>query len=158
MIESIDFMCKVWGGQELQKRFDSNQGHSGRSAIARARDSQFDPTKPVPLLRQKRATALGKDTFLPHPVQFTEEGHLGEGLLIALALVGAPEGLRAIAFVHYAITGYNAKGKAARLGLSRPEYFRYLDKLHYWLAGRIFQPDVPLRSLNSAGTRNPANA
>lgn len=150
MIEAIHVMFEVWGGQELVKQHDENQGHPGRSSIARARESQFDPTKPTPLLRQKKRTAFGRDTFLPHPVQFTEEGHTGDGLTVARALIGAPEALQTIAFTHYAVIGFNAKDKAARLGITAPEYWRFIDRLHYWVAARISSPDVSL--LDSAST------
>jgi len=144
VIDAIHEMCQIWGAQELHKRSDTNQGHPGRSSIARARESQFDPTKPTPILRQKKRTAFGRDTFFPRPVQFTEEGHVGDGLTVAHALIGAPEALQSIAFAHYAVIGFNAKEKAARLGITPPDYWRFIDRLHYWIAARIWSPAVSL--------------
>jgi hypothetical protein len=143
-IEAIKQMCDTWGGQELAKRHDTNQGWPGASSVARARDSQFDPTPPMSLLRRRKRTALGRDTFFPHPAQFTEEGHTGDGLVVSRALIGSPEALQTICFVHYAVSGFNAKEKADRLGISRAEYWRHVDRLHYWLAARIYEPEVPL--------------
>lgn len=135
MIESINQMCEVWGAQKLRLQRDTNQGWPGVASIARAHDSQFDPLKGTDPL--KSLTARGRDSFSIQPSQFTEEGHTGQGLEIALALKTAHEGLQTFAFVHYAVMGFDSKAKAVRLNLSRTDYWGYRDKLHYWLWGRL---------------------
>lgn len=141
MIDAIDEMCRVWGAQKSAMLRGENQGWPGESILAKFRDSQYDQ-KSEPVLRQKQLTAKGRQTFTPRPIQFTEEGHTGEGLMVARALADAPEALRAIVFVHYVILApfgqrSPAKYKARVLGLSVAEYWRYLDRAHYWIAARV---------------------
>lgn len=119
MIDAIDEMCKVWGAQKLYI-LNGQQGWTPQSVIVRFREMRDGAGS-----RTERLT------------QFPEEGHLGEGLLIARAMMDAPEALRAIVYVHYVIPRVRSKIKAQTLGLAIPEYWRYLDRAHYWIAARL---------------------
>lgn len=142
MIDAIHEMFQVWGAQQRGIENATDQGWLERSVIAKFRDSQFEPKADTGATR----TARGKDSMTVHPVQFTEEGHTGPGLQIAVAMRRepfAPEELQAIAWLKYVVfvpswyDGSSDKYKSTRVGLSSTEYWRYIDRLHYWTASRL---------------------
>jgi hypothetical protein len=122
MIDAIDEMCRVWGAQKRHMINSREQGWTPQSVIAKFRELH---------------DAAGSST--QQLVQFPEEGHLGEGLMVARALYDAPETLRRIVFIHYVVPRVRAKMKADALHLSMPEYWRQIDRAHYWIAARTHE-------------------
>lgn len=120
MIDAIDEMCRIWGIQKWRILRSTEQGWTPQSAIARFRD-----------LRDGAASSTQK------LVQFPEECHAGEGLMVSRAMSDAPELLRRVLFVHYAIPRLRSKEKAEALRVSMPEYWRHIDRAHYWIAARL---------------------
>lgn len=151
MIDAINEMFQVWGAQRRAMDFGADQGWLERCVVAKFRDSQYE-RKQDNWFRVHQRTAKGADDFAPRPIQFTEEGHRGEGLAIAVAMrkePAAPEALQAIAYLKYVIfcpvwyEGSADKYKSQRVGLSTTEYWRYIDRLHYWTAARLDAVGTP---------------
>lgn len=140
MIKSIDNMCEVWGGQRRYFDFGVDQGYRGETTVETARKFRLSARAPA-WFRKRQFSAKGIQDFVIRPTQFTEEGHTGDGLVVALALHGAPEDLRKLAYARYVIMLTVEEGsihqyKADQLGLSLSDYWRLLDRLHYFIAGR----------------------
>jgi hypothetical protein len=75
----------------------------------------------------------------------------GDGLKAARAMVGAPEVLRSIAYVHYVIPKHVAsvKEKIAELRYPYPRaYYSDLGRLHIWVAARWDVPRETIREHN----------
>jgi hypothetical protein len=135
VIDAIHQMCQTWGAQKAYILRSSEQGWAPQSAIARFREMRD-----------------GAGSSTQRLTQFPEEGHTGEGLLVARALHGAPEKLRVVVFVHYAVLRVKTHTKAEELGLSVPMYWRTLDRAHYWIAARM--PSM-FHDEQSVDTKNP---
>jgi hypothetical protein len=69
-------------------------------------------------------------------IQFPEEGIHGDALIVSRALVNAPADLRSFAFLH-AVVKAPAKLKAQTIGHSVSEYWRQVDRLRFFIAGRV---------------------
>jgi hypothetical protein len=123
MIDAIDEMCRTWGAQKHHILTSREQGWTPQSVIARFRE-----------LRD------GAGSSTERLMQFPEEGHIGEGLMVARAMMDAPEILRRIVFAHYVIRRVKAGVKATALGISLAEYWRDVDRAHYWIAARVDGP------------------
>lgn len=164
MIDAIDGMCKTWGAQKL---FILRTAHvevvkpvpRDITAIAKLTDRQaaIERFKVEQAMASKAVTESHIQGWTPQSVlakfkdmrdgagsatqrevlQFTEEGHIGEGLMVARALSDAPEMLRAVVYAHYVIPRVRAKIKAQTIGVSVPEYWRHIDRSHYWIAARV---------------------
>jgi hypothetical protein len=141
VIEHIRGMCEVWGGQRRYREYGI-QGYSEQAPIGKIQEFRLSEKAPA-WFRKRQFTAKGIQDFILRPTQFTEEGHTGDGLLIAKALGGAPEVLRVIAYVQYVIIVIPPEGmkpsqyKAEQLGLSYAEMFRMLDRLDHFILGRL---------------------
>lgn len=121
LIEGVKDMLKVWGAQ---KRYmlgltHHEQGWTPQSSIAR--------------FRELRDAAGSRTEKLK---QFMEEGHVGEGLLVARALYGSPIEINETAFVHSVCFG-KAKQKAFALDISVAEYWRRVGNLQIWIAAKL---------------------
>ena len=120
MIDAIHQMCQTWGAQKAYILRSTEQGWSPQSAIARFREMRD-----------------GAGSSTQRLMQFPEDGHTGEGLMVARALFAAPEDLRIVVFAHYVVPRVGVKTKAQDIGLSVPMYWRTLDRAHYWIAARM---------------------
>lgn len=141
MIEHIEAMCKVWGGQRQAIDFGISQGHAKQSTTEKAREFRLSDKAPA-WFRKKPFTATGMQDFVIRPTQFTEEGHTGDGLVIAKSLKGAPEDLRKLSYARYVIMLVVSEGsvhqyKADHLGITLTEYWRLIDRLHHFILGRL---------------------
>lgn len=163
MIDSINQMCQTWGAQKLYMMRASLVSVTATvpSAISALeltdRQAALEQFRLGQIRKQKAARSFHEQGWTPQSVlakfremrdgagsstqrevlQFTEEGHTGEGLLVARALSDAPEVLRGVTFVHYVIPDVRSKIKAQTLNISVPEYWRHIDRAHYWIAARM---------------------
>lgn len=124
MIEWVHDMCRLWA---RQARHDQS-GYAKRSPCSDAKDYQGG----------------GIGSF--RVTQFAQESFTGEGLMVHVAVrgdmtapwqhPGAPVELQVIHEWHY-MDRRKPKQKAPELGISVSEYWRYVDRLHYWIAARV---------------------
>lgn len=137
MIDWLDPMCKAWGRCSRWILADTGEGYPSRDTIAKAHDGLLS-------LRENG----------PHSQHFSEV-RVGDALLVANAMKVTPLmpfELQATMWTHY-VTKAPAKKRAHLLGrylgrvdrtglrtLSVPEYWRFLDRAHWFLAARIEAP------------------
>lgn len=143
MIDWIDSMCKAWGRCSRSIISGANsagdiQGYPTRDTIERARQGMLNM----------------KDRGGPHGQHFAEV-RVGDALVIANAMKQTPlmpEALQAALFVHYVVRAkpeLRVKVLARYIGRARDreamphaEYWRLLDRAHYFLLSRIPAPNA----------------
>lgn len=132
MITWIDESCKAWGRCTRWILTDTNEGYPSMDTLRKAREGFMDASSRSLLTREygevRLATALevaravAQQPLLPEPLQAT---------LWAQYVVCCRARERASAVSRY-----------LHVTLSLPEYWRNVDRLHYFLAARLTQ-DVP---------------
>lgn len=141
MIKHIDSLCETWGAQRRYIDFGVDQGFRGETTVETAIRFRLSDRAPA-WFRKRQFSAKGMQDCVIRPTQFSEEGHTGDGLVVAKALHGAPEDLRKLSYARYVIMLTEVEGsihqyKADQLGISLSDYWRLLDRLHYFIAGRL---------------------
>jgi hypothetical protein len=155
VIAWVDAAAKSWGRCTRWILCDTGEGYPTRDTIAKARDG---------LLSAREAGAAA---------QHFREVRAGDALDVARAMRGEPETglapmpleLTVTMFAQYVAVAKTAKrvevvGDYLRVDISRADYWRNVDRAHYFLAGRmpvssavalfpsITQPDRDLRTSN----------
>jgi len=127
MIDYVDEACKSWGRCTRWILTDTNEGYPSMDSLRKAREGFMDASSRNLLVREygevRLATALevaravAQQPLLPEPLQAT---------LWAQYVVLCRARERA-----------NAVSRYLHITLSLPEYWRNVDRLHYFLAARL---------------------
>lgn len=115
----VDAMGRSWGAAIWRRFTDTGQGHPPTSHIARIHE-----------LHDAAASGTQKLS------QFREEALTGDARLFALCLLAAPIELRQVAYLHY-VERRNVREKARYAGWTTGDYYRWLDNMRYFIAGRV---------------------
>jgi hypothetical protein len=130
VLDYIDSACRAWGRSTRWILTDTGEGFPTADTIERARQG---------MLSAKDRT----------PSQHFPEVRLGDALAIANAMRAPPAmpiALQAVLWAHYVARCRSSErartlglylGRRGPTGLSMPEYWRWLDRAHWWLASRI---------------------
>lgn len=132
MIAWIDESCKAWGRCTRWILTDTNEGYPSMDSLRKAREGFMD---------------AGSRSLLT--IEYGEV-RLAEALDVARAVAQQPllpEPLQATLWAQYVVLcrareRASAVGRYLHLSLSLPEYWRNVDRLHYFLAARLTH-DVP---------------
>lgn len=145
MIDAVDHMAKSWAAairaRLTQPKLDPVR-HEWRRASGFGDGQGFSPASPMARY-QELHDAAGSRT--QRVTQFTEEALRGDALVFHRCLHGAPIQLRQVAQMHY-VEHEPVRKKAKYAGWTLETYYRNLDGLHYWVAGRLAEIeglDVP---------------
>lgn len=115
----VDTMGRAWGAAIWRRFHDTGQGFPSSSFIARVHE-----------LHDAASSSTQKLS------QFREEALQGEAKLFHFCLIPAPLPLRQVAYLHY-VERDPVRKKAKYAGLAVPDYYRTLDNLRYFIAGRV---------------------
>ena len=126
MIDYINEACKAWGRCTRWILTDTNEGYPGMDTLSRARGGCLD------------ARARG------FSIQYGEV-RLATALEVARAILLEPlmpEALHATLWAQYVVRcpsrdRAEAVGKYLRMVITLPEYWRNVDRAHYFLAARL---------------------
>lgn len=115
----VDAMGRTWGASIYRRFTDTSQGFPSTSFIAKVHE-----------LHDAAASSTQKLS------QFREEAMTGEAKLFARCIDGAPLALKQVAYLHY-VERRPIRERAKYAGWSVPEYYRILENLRFWVAGRV---------------------
>lgn len=134
MIDWVNEACKTWGRCTRWILTDTNEGYPSQDTIARARQGFLD------------VQSRGNST------QYFNEVRVGLALEVACAIhmePFMPEPLLATVWAQYVAiapskTRASVVGKYLGVTLTLPEYWRNVDRAHYFLAARLRPEPVRL--------------
>lgn len=131
MIDYVNEACKAWGRCTRWILTDTNEGYPAMDTIAKVRNGYLDTRAPG------------------FSIQYGEV-RLAEALEVARAILLEPlmpEALHATLWAQYVVRCRSADralavGRYLKVALTVPEYWRNVDRAHYFLAARLV-PKVP---------------
>ena len=136
MIPSVDHMAKAWAAaicaRLVPTKLDSVK-HEWRKASGEGDGQGYAKASPMARYQELHDAAGSRTQKVS---QFQEEGLRGDALLFHRCLHGAPLELRRVAQLHYVERG-SVRQKVKYAGWTLEVYYRALDGLHYWVAGRL---------------------
>lgn len=140
MIDAIDHMARAWAGaikaRLIQTKLEPVK-HEWRRASGFGDGQGYAAASPMARYQELHDAAGSRTQKV---AQFTEEGLRGDALLFHRCLHGAPIQLRQVAELHY-VESDSVRKKAKYAGWTVEVYYRNLDGLHYWVAGRLAEID-----------------
>lgn len=131
MIEWVGDMCRVWGRQK-RRHLEGGFSYINEKGEEIRHVDGWPPVSIMGKYREERdGSSQGKRE------QHFPEGFTGEGLMVAVALIGMPEPQARALWMHYVPPKLPSKRRAQLCSQTVREYFDNLDRAHYWIMARL---------------------